>query len=193
MTLFVPWETGWNGSIANARMYKGDYAMSNFLKFRASWPLGLVLAFVFVSMNWTVVFLSGCTPADISDAKPVDSVSTGTASLSITNQIIQDPSTLTFYLYPGTSVDWVNAANAKKIDSVQADSTRVFRVPEGSWKIVYFNRSKAIYPMIDANSGSQEWLRSDFKKNGNYSLILKTDGNRTLWVPSYVTVPAMVP
>jgi hypothetical protein len=150
--------------------------MSDYLKMRGSWPLGLVLAFVSMALIWTVMLLSSCTPADISDAKT-----------------IQDPSTLTFYLYPGTSVDWANAANAKKIDSVQADSTRAFRVPEGSWKIVYLNRSKALYPMIDANSGSQEWLRSDFKKNGNYSLILKTDGNRTLWVPSYVTVPAMVP
>ncbi len=167
--------------------------MSDYLKTRGFGPLGFLCTFVSMALIWTVMLLSSCTPVDISDAKPADSISTGTASLIITNQIKQDPSTLTFYLYPGTSVDWANAANAKKIDSVQADSTRVFRVPEGSWKIVYLNRSKALYPMIDANSGSQEWLRSDFKKNGSYSLILKTDGNRTLWVPSYVTVPAMVP
>ena len=153
-------------------------------------PAAVSLALIFVTSLWIGTMLPACTPPEMSDGAPADSIpTTGTASLQISNQIQQDAGTLTFYLYPGSSLDWSNANNAIRIDSVQFNAARSFQVPAGNWKIAYLNRTKVVYPMIDESSGSQEWLRSDFKKNGIYSLILKTDGSRTLWVPSYVTVP----
>lgn len=163
------------------------------LKIRTFMPAAVSLALLLVTSLWVGTLLPACTPPEMSEDAPPDSITTaGTASLQISNQIQQDPGTLTFYLYPGSSLDWSNANNAIRIDSVKFNTTKSFQVPAGNWKIAYLNRTKVVYPMIDESSGSQEWLRSDFKKNELYSLILKTDGNRTVWVPSYVTVPPIV-
>jgi hypothetical protein len=45
--------------------------------------------------------------------------------------------------------------------------------------------------MTDKNSGGGEWLKAIFVKSARYSLILKTDGNEDVWVPTFKTDPAI--
>jgi hypothetical protein len=41
------------------------------------------------------------------------------------------------------------------------------------------------------NDGGAEWLKAIFVKNTRYALILATDGNDNVWVPTFETDPEM--
>ena len=43
--------------------------------------------------------------------------------------------------------------------------------------------------MEDVNAGSDEWLKAIFVKDRKYALILRTEVNQTVWVPSFETIP----
>jgi hypothetical protein len=141
------------------------------------------------------LFLSACEMGGFSEdgAKPVDTTTTpaGYASLRISNKVSVDPSTLTFYLYSSTAVDYSNAVNAKKIGEVKSDSTKSFQVPVGKWKIASQNKAGVLEPMEDEASGGGEWLQSVFAKDQVYTLILGSNAGRMVWTPSYTTIPAM--
>ncbi len=150
---------------------------------------GLILVFSIVLFN-----LASCDSVNISGTPtttPVDS--SGTATLSISNRIAIDPGTLTFYLFPGISVDFTNAANATKLGDVDVGATVAFTVKTGAWKLAYANKAQVLVPMRDEASGGQEWLQSTFKKDGIYTVILGTDGNRDIWTTNYTTNPPMSP
>jgi hypothetical protein len=161
-------------------------------KSRAIQTLALSLAVLGLATGLALV---ACKPPEINDSTgPVDTTTTtGTATLQLSNRIAQDPGTISFFLFPKNSVDFTNAAGAKLIGSVEAGATKAIQIPAGSWKLAYEDKARVLFPMRDESSGGLEWLRSDFKKDGNYSVILSSDGNRTIWVPSYTTVPPMSP
>lgn len=133
--------------------------------------------------------LSGCKTVDI-DAPLKDSTSfTDSATIRISNRIKLNPDSLTFFLFRADAVDFTNATSAKRLGGVDTGSTGVFRVPVSSWKLAYEDKAKVLTPMRDENSGGLEWLRSIFEKNGDYSLIISTDGNRNVWQPTFKTEP----
>lgn len=135
--------------------------------------------------------LSGCKTVDI-EAPLKDSTSTtDSATIRISNRIELDPDSLTFFLFRADAVDFTNATNARRLGGVDTGSTGIFRVPVGSWKLAYKDKAQMLTPMRDENSGGLEWLRSIFVKNGDYSLIISTDGNRNVWLPTFKTDPAM--
>jgi len=141
------------------------------------------------------LLFSSCQNGGFSDAatgpKDTTVVTAGFATLRISNKVTQDPSLLTFYLYPPNAVDWSNAVNAKKLGEVATDSTRTFQVPSGNWKVACQNKSNVLEPMEDVASGGGEWLQSVLDKDGVYALILTSNADRIVWTPSYKTVPAM--
>jgi hypothetical protein len=192
MKLFVPWEIEWNDFISNGKMGLKAGAMVKLRNthFRAIWTF-VRLALISIMVGGFGLLFNACQAPEISDnnSTPIDTSDSGLATLRISNRISQDPGPLTFYLYPKNSVDFVNATNGRLLGKVEAGLTETFKVPAGSWKIAYQDQAKALFQMVDAASGGQEWLRSEFKKDGDYSLILNSDGNRTIWVPSYPTIP----
>lgn len=135
--------------------------------------------------------LSGCKQVDISEPTDSTRTDTGTATLRISNNIAQDPDSLIFFRFAANAVDYTNASNALKIGGVGVNKTVVFTVPAGTWKLAYADRAGVLAPMKDENSGGQEWLKSVLKKDGDYSLILSSDGNRTVWDPTFTTIPAI--
>jgi hypothetical protein len=139
-------------------------------------------------------FLTSCEPVDISGPAPIDTTDTaaGFATLRVSNRLDVDPTTVTILLFSGNAVDFSNAANAKKLGSVAPDSTVSFRAPAGAWKLAYTDPAGTLTPMEDVASGGSEWLKSVFKKNGDYSIILNSDTRGTVWVPNYTTIPAIV-
>jgi hypothetical protein len=156
---------------------------------RPLFPLGLLAA---LAASTGLASLSGCKSVDLAGG-PVDSTgqTADSAQVAITNNIEQDPDTLTFLLYPGNAVDFTNAATPKTLGAVPFKGTRRFRVPAGAWKLAYKDRAGNLTPMYDVNDPEQTWLKSLFVKNGDYALILKTDLDQTVWVPSFKTDPPM--
>lgn len=157
----------------------------------ASFPILGLAAFCFLSG----LILSSCKNGGFSDAatgpKDTTTVVTGFATLRITNRVKEDPSVLTFFLYPFNAVDYANAVNAQSLGDVATDSTRSFQVPAGKWKIASQNKASVLVPMEDEASGGGEWLQSVFAKDGIYTLILGSNAGRIVWTPSYTTIPAM--
>ena len=153
----------------------------------------LLAAAVFAGLCLALVpgVLSGCKTVDISEPMDTTKTDTGTATLRISNNIAQDPDSLTFYRFVANAVDYTNAAKAVKIGGVAINKTGVFTVPSGTWKLAYADRAGTLSPMKDENSGGQEWLKAIFTKNGDYSLIVSSDGNRTTWDPTFKTDPAI--
>jgi hypothetical protein len=155
--------------------------------FPVPFSLGTTLA-AFALIAWAG--LSGCKTVDI-DPPDKDTVSTDSATIRVTNQIKLDPDSLTFFLFRADAVDFSNAADAKRLGGVDTGATVPFKVPAGSWKLAYEDKSGDLVPMRDENSGGLEWLRAIFVKNAEYSLIISTDGNRNAWHPTFKTEPAM--
>ena len=69
--------------------------------------------------------------------------------------------------------------------------TADMKVPAGTWKLAYEKGGGILVPMEDVNAGADEWLKAIFVKDGRYALILKTEVNKTVWVPSFETDPAI--
>jgi len=156
--------------------------------FRPFHPLRLVPALAAGALSLAALGgLSACKTVDVSGAG-TDTTSQATvdsAVLRITNHLDVDPGTLTFYRFPGTATDFSNAANAEKIGSVTSDGSAVFKVPAGTWKLAYANRAGALTPMEDQASG--EWLKAILEKDGDYSLIIASDGPDIRWDATFAT------
>lgn len=153
-------------------------------------PLLAATAFTALCFVAGPATLSGCKKVDISESTDTTKTDTGTATLRISNRIAQDPDSLIFYRFAANAVDFVNASNGIKIGGVGVNKTAAFKLPAGTYKLAYANRAGTLTPMEDQNSVGQEWVKAIFAKDGDYSLILTTDGNRTVWVPTFKTDPA---
>jgi len=148
------------------------------------------LALAFAAVFSVSGGLSACKTVDLSDVAttpPTDS--TGTATLRITNKIDVDADSLTFYLYPGNSTDFTTAANARLIGGVGTGATGVFTVPSGSWKMAYENGAHVLTAMRAVQT--DEWVKSIFEKKGDYSLIVTSDNQNTVWDPTFTTDPSL--
>jgi hypothetical protein len=136
--------------------------------------------------------LGGCKTVDLEGAGPgPDTTDTlqGTAKLRITHKIDLEPDDLEFFLFPGDTPDFSNAANAKDIGSVAPSGTGVFTVPAGTWKLAFTNSTGVLTPMRDVET--DEWVKAILEKDGDYSLILKSDGQDIQWDPTFETDPAL--
>lgn len=134
--------------------------------------------------------LSACKTVDLSGTGPtLDSTLTGTATLRITNNLDVDPDSLSFFLFPGTATDFTTAADARLIGGVGIGATGVFTVPAGTWKLAYENGAHVLTAMRAEQT--DEWVKSILAKNGDYSLILTSDNQNTIWDASFTTDPPL--
>jgi hypothetical protein len=134
--------------------------------------------------------LSACKTVDTSGIGPSpDSTSAGTATLRITNNLDVDPDSLRFFLFPGTATDFTTAANARLIGGVGMGATGVFTVPSGTWKLAYENGAHVLTAMRAEQT--DEWVKSILAKDGDYSLILTSDNQNTIWDASFTTDPPL--
>jgi hypothetical protein len=134
--------------------------------------------------------LSGCESVNI-DSGDTDTtkVTVDSAVIRVTNDISQDPDSLTLLLFSPNAVDWTNSNFVKRLGGVPEGGTADIKVPAGIWKLAYEKGAGIRVPMEDVNAGAGEWLKSIFVKDGKYALILRTDVNETVWVPSFETDP----
>jgi hypothetical protein len=135
--------------------------------------------------------LTACKTVDLSDDTPQDTVSqdTGTAVLRITNRISLFSDSLVFYLYPGTAFDFTNAVGGRKIGGVGVGKTRAFTVPAGVWKLAFTDQAGQSTAM--RSLASDDWVKSEFAKDGDYSLILTSEGQDIRWDPTFPTDPSL--
>lgn len=134
--------------------------------------------------------LSSCKPVEI-DAPIEDPVGTSdSANLTITNDVEQDPQTLTFYLFNGNAVDVTNAAKTKRLGPVPSGNSVTVKVPAGTWKLGYETEAGVLIALEDYEALDPVWYKAVFTKDETYTLFLGTDGNRTVWDPSFPTIPA---
>ncbi|GEM_PF-2323197 len=156
-------------------------------------PLGvsLFLAMVFALSGLTALGgLTGCKAVDLTPP-PSDTThqTHDSAVISITNQITLDKDSLVFYYYDKAAVEVTNSVYEGKLGGVGVNGTITVKVPVGTWKLAYANSTGVLFPMQDVNDPGLQWLKGIFAKGGKYSLILKTDGNDNIWVPTFVTDP----
>jgi hypothetical protein len=136
--------------------------------------------------------LAGCKAADFTGGTTdTSTVAADSAVLRVTNGIEQDPGPLTILLYSKSSMDLTNAVLIKKLGTVPYQGTVSMKVPAGTWKLGRANEAGVVTTLIDADAPEEEWLQCLFKKDGDYSLIFATDGNRTVWHPTFETIPAL--
>jgi hypothetical protein len=136
--------------------------------------------------------LSGCKAVDLTTPTDTTAQTTGdSARINVTNNITIDPDSLILLLYSGNAVDVTNGALIKVLGGVGVGRTLVVKVPAGTWKLAYRDLAGNITPMTDVNDGGAEWLKAIFVKNTQYALILATDGNDNVWVPTFETDPEM--
>lgn len=134
--------------------------------------------------------LSGCESVNVgTEGADTTNVIADSAVIRVTNDISQDPDSLTMLLFPGNTVDWANANYTKRLGGVAEGATAAFKVPAGTWKLAYEKGAGDLVPMEDVESGTGEWLKSIFVKDKTYALILTTDLNETVWVPTFETDP----
>jgi hypothetical protein len=146
----------------------------------------LAFGFIFIFLP-CLAGLSGCKTVDI-ESSPIDTTAKGdSATLKVTNHIEQDPGTITLVLFPGNSIDIINANRTKDLGTVGEGASKTFKVPAGSWKLAYAKEAGDLHAMIDESDGAQEWVKCIFAKNGSYTLELATDGNFTVWIPTFAT------
>ncbi|MEO6095054.1 MAG: hypothetical protein ABIW76_05050 [Fibrobacteria bacterium] len=136
--------------------------------------------------------LSGCKAVDLTNPTDTTKQVTGDSALiSVTNDISIDADSLILLLYSENAVDVSNGALVKVLGGIGVGKTLDVKVPAGSWKLAYRDLAGNLTPMTDVNDGGAEWLKAIFVKNAKYALILVTDGNDNIWVPSFETKPAM--
>jgi hypothetical protein len=136
--------------------------------------------------------LSGCKAVDTGvTGTDTTKVAADSAIIRVTNAIAQDPDSLTLLLFSSNAVDWNNANYIRRLGGVAEGQTADITVPAGTWKLAYIKVGGILVPMQDVNSGSLEWLKSIFEKDKRYALILKTEVNETVWVPTFATDPAI--
>jgi hypothetical protein len=67
--------------------------------------------------------------------------------------------------------------------------TRNFTVPAGIWKIAFANQAGELTAM--RSLASDDWVKSAFAKDGDYSLILTSEGQDIRWDPTFATNPSL--
>lgn len=146
-------------------------------------------AFAALWLAFSLSGVSGCKTVEIDPAgtDSVDTTVTGSAIVRITNNVSEDPDSLTFFLFPGNATDFSNANKARRVGGVNTDGTGVFQVPAGTWKLAYENSAGALTAMRDLDSG--DWVKSTLAKGGDFSLILTSEGKDVKWNPSFPTDP----
>jgi hypothetical protein len=134
--------------------------------------------------------LTGCKSIDPgTNNTDTTDVAADSAVIRVTNAISQDPDSLTLLLFSPNAIDWTNTNPIKRLGGVAEGGTADIKVPAGTWKLAYEKGGGILVPMEDVYAGAGEWLKAIFVKNGKYALILKTDVNVTVWVPSFETSP----
>ncbi len=134
--------------------------------------------------------LTGCKSVDTGVSVPVTPVVTAdSAVIQVSNLIEQDPDSITLLLFAPTAVDWTTTGYIKRLGGVAEGGTADIKVPAGTWKLAYEKAGGIRVGMEDVNAGSDEWLKAIFVKDNKYALILRTEVNQTVWVPSFQTNP----
>jgi hypothetical protein len=149
--------------------------------------LGLLLSGLSLSL---LTGLAGCKAADFSGAETdTPDVAADSAVLRVTNSIEQDPGPVTMLLYPKTAMDLVGANVVKRLATVPFQGTVSMKVPAGTWKLAFESPAGVVETLSDEDELDQEWVQCIFQKDGDYSLIMETDGNRMVWHPTFETNP----
>jgi hypothetical protein len=119
--------------------------------------------------------LSACKTVDVGDDTVQDTLpkDTAKATLRITNSIRLFQDSLDFFLFPATA-DFSTASGGRAIGGVGVGKTGVFKVP-------------AAMRSLDTD----DWVKSSFAKDGDYSLILSSDGQDIRWNPTFPTDPSL--
>lgn len=134
--------------------------------------------------------LTGCKSVDTGVTGTDTTVVTAdSAVIQVSNHIEQDPDSITLLLFAPTAVDWTNTGYIKRLGGIAEDGTADIKVPAGTWKLAYEKAGGIRVGMEDVNAGSDEWLKAVFVKDRRYALILRTEVNQTVWVPSFQTIP----
>jgi hypothetical protein len=135
--------------------------------------------------------LTACKTVDLSDDTVRDTLpkDTATAVLRITNNISLFSDSLDFLLFPGNASDFTNSAGGRKIGGVGVGRTRAFTVPAGIWKLGFTNQAGELTAM--RSLASDDWVKSEFSKDGDYSLILSSEGQDIRWDPTFPTDPSL--
>jgi hypothetical protein len=138
--------------------------------------------------------LSGCKAVDLGGpAVDTANAASDSAVIQVTNNISEDPDSITLLLFPSSTVEVTNASLSKRLGTVAYGGTRSVKVPTGTWKLAYQDKAGNRFAMRDEQSGGLEWLKAIFEKNGSYALILSSDGNLTIWDPTFTTNPPIHP
>ena len=137
--------------------------------------------------------LSGCKSVELSGSADTTATTvTGTATLRVSNKITKNPDSLTFFLFPSSAVDFASTSKATKLGGARVNGTVALTVPAGTFKLAFEDGTGGFVPMRDLQSAGQEWLKAIFVKDGDYSLIISSDGNGDpSWDPTFKTDPAI--
>jgi hypothetical protein len=134
--------------------------------------------------------LSACKTVDVGDDTVQDTLpkDTAKATLRITNSIRLFQDSLDFFLFPATA-DFSTASGGRAIGGVGVGKTGVFKVPAGIWKIAFSDQAGVMTAMRSLDT--DDWVKSSFAKDGDYSLILTSDGQDIRWNPTFPTDPSL--
>lgn len=136
--------------------------------------------------------LTACKTVDLGDDTVPDTAgqdsSAATATLRITNSIRLFSDSLDFRLYPA-SANASTASSGRLIGGVAVGKTGVFKVPAGTWKLAFSDQAHVFTEMRSLDT--DDWVKSFLAKDGDYSLILSSDGQDIRWDPTFPTEPSM--
>jgi hypothetical protein len=154
---------------------------------------GLCFVLLFAGAMVLSVFNQvGCDPGKItSDTTAVNTpIPTEKASITITNLKLKNPGTLTFKLWEKLAVEALQSNPVSTIGKVETDSTRIFSIPTGTWKLGYVTEDDQRVEMPDPDSTGEKWPQVTFVKDGNYHLTVYTNAvnNITYWSHNLLTV-----
>lgn len=159
---------------------------------RSLLSLGAMIASAILTALAASGGLSACKAVDLTaPADTTHQTTADSATLSVTNNITIDADSLILLLYAKNAVDVANGALIKVLGGIGVGRTLDVKVPAGTWKLAYRDPAGNITPMTDLNDPGAEWLKAIFAKNTRYALILATDGNDNVWIPTFVTDPDM--
>lgn len=133
--------------------------------------------------------LSGCKPVEINEPGKDSTVAVDSATVTIFNNIEQDPQSIVFYLFHGNAFDIVNANKVKRLGGIAYGESESVKVPVGTWKLAYETEAGVLVALESYDAEEVVWVKSVFARNGSYALILSTDGNRTVWTATFPTIP----
>lgn len=151
-------------------------------------PFRIIMAPAAMALSLSVLAgLSACKPVDLSNANAdtTAQVAADSAVLRISNFIQLFPDSLDFFRFPGTAADFSTATDQRLVGGVGVGRTGVFKVPAGTWKFAYRDQAGVLTAMRGLDSDA--WLKGVLSKNGDYSLILSSEGQNIRWTASFPT------